>query len=90
MNIQNISNSNIFREYHNLGTLSFCFYKPSEKQLAFHNAGNEAIERLFLAGNRTGKTYCGCIEDAMHLTGNYPSWWEGHRYDHPIFSFVSS
>lgn len=34
----------------------FRYYKPSEKQLSFHNAGNEAIERLFLAGNRTGKT----------------------------------
>ncbi len=69
---------------------NFCYYKPSEKQLSFHNAGNKAIERLFLAGNRTGKTYCGCIEDAMHLTGIYPSWWEGHRFDHPIVAWVAS
>ena len=48
------------------------------------------FERLFLAGNRTGKTYCGCIEDAMHLTGIYPSWWEGHRFDHPIVAWVAS
>jgi phage terminase large subunit-like protein len=68
----------------------FIYYKPSEKQLSFHTAGSEAIERLFLAGNRTGKTFCGCIEDAIHLTGNYPSWWKGHQFDHPIVCWVAS
>lgn len=68
----------------------FMFYKASEKQYAFHEAGAQAEERLFLAGNRTGKTYCGCIEDAMHLTGNYPNWWTGHRFDHPIVCWVAS
>lgn len=68
----------------------FLFYTPSPKQLAFHAAGTKAIERLFLAGNRTGKTFCGCVEDAIHLTGNYPSWWTGHRFDHPIICWVAS
>jgi len=68
----------------------FLFYKPNPKQDSFHGAGKEAIERLFLAGNRTGKTYCGCIEDAIHLTGVYPEWWEGHRFDHPIVAWVAS
>ena len=90
MNIHNISKSDWSVAYHDVGMLSFGYYKPSEKQLSFHNAGNKAIERLFLAGNRTGKTYCGCIEDAMHLTGIYPSWWEGHRFDHPIVAWVAS
>jgi phage terminase large subunit-like protein len=68
----------------------FLFYKPNPKQASFHGAGKEAIERLFLAGNRTGKTYCGCIEDAIHLTGVYPDWWEGHRFTHPIVAWVAS
>lgn len=68
----------------------FLFYTPNPKQASFHRAGKEAIERLFLAGNRTGKTYCGCIEDAIHLTGVYPSWWEGHRFTYPIVAWVAS
>lgn len=68
----------------------FLFYTPNPKQASFHKAGEEAIERLFLAGNRTGKTYCGCIEDAIHLTGVYPSWWEGYRFTYPIVAWVAS
>lgn len=68
----------------------FRFYTPNPKQASFHGAGKNAIERLFLAGNRTGKTYCGCIEDAIHLTGVYPDWWEGHRFNHPIIAWVAS
>lgn len=68
----------------------FLFYTPTPKQASFHEAGATAVERLFLAGNRTGKTYCGCIEDAMHLTGRYPEWWVGHRFTHPIDLWVAS
>lgn len=53
---------------------NFRSYKPSTKQETFHNLGTKGLERLFLAGNRTSKTFCGCLEDAIHLTGNYPSW----------------
>ncbi len=68
----------------------FLFYNPSEKQKSFHEAGSNAIERLFLAGNRTGKTFCGCLETAIHLTGEYPSWWKGHRFHHGIVCWVAS
>lgn len=68
----------------------FLFYNPSDKQKSFHEAGNQAIERLFLAGNRTGKTFCGCLETAIHLTGEYPQWWTGHRFTHPIICWVAS
>jgi len=76
--IQNIQNRN------------FRSYEPSDKQRKFHDVGDKAIERLFLAGNRTGKTFCGCLEDAIHLTGRYPSWWKGHRFEHPIICWVAS
>jgi hypothetical protein len=59
----------------------FLYYTPTPKQLLFHNSGLDAIERLFLAGNRTGKTYAGCIENSFDLTGIYPSWYKGHQYN---------
>ena len=65
-------------------------YVPHEKQKLFHAAGKDAKERLFLAGNRTGKTYCGVIESAMHITGRYPDWWEGKRFNRPIKAWAAS
>lgn len=68
----------------------FTFYKPSPKQEAFHKAGLEARERLFLGGNRTGKTYAVCMEMAMHLTGIYPESWTGYRFSRPISAISAS
>jgi len=68
----------------------FYEYQPHEKQRKFHDAGLKAKERLFLAGNRTGKTYCGIVESAMHLTGNYPQWWQGKRFSRPIKAWAAS
>jgi phage terminase large subunit-like protein len=45
---------------------------------------------LFLAGNRCGKTYTGSVETAYHLTGRYPDWWKGWRFDHPIDAWAAS
>lgn len=41
-------------------------------------------ERGMFGGNRTGKTVTGTFEDVLHLTGNYPSWWEGYRFKRPV------
>ena len=65
-------------------------YKPHKKQALFHEAGKTAKQRLFLAGNRTGKTFCACVEVVMHLTGIYPKWWKGYRFDHPVDVWVAS
>jgi phage terminase large subunit-like protein len=35
-------------------------------------------------GNQQGKTYVGCANDAMDLTGEYPDNYKGHRFNHPI------
>lgn len=59
-------------------------YKPYPKQLDFHAAGAEYRERLFIAGNQLGKTVAGSFEWAMHLTGRYPDWWQGRRFDEPV------
>ncbi len=41
-------------------------------------------ETALFGGNRSGKTVAGCYADAVHLTGLYPEWWEGKRYNEPI------
>jgi phage terminase large subunit-like protein len=41
-------------------------------------------ERLFLAANRVGKTEAGAYEMVLHLTGLYPAWWTGKRFDRAI------
>ena len=68
----------------------FVFYEPTPKQRAFHNAGLYAGERMFLGGNRTGKTNAVCMEMPMHLTGTYPGWWEGYRFSRPINALSAS
>lgn len=55
-----------------------------EKHLAFFRAGATHSERLFMAANRVGKTVAGAFELTCHLTGRYPDWWEGRRFDGPI------
>src|SRR4051812_17459093 len=64
-------------------------YAPYPKQKAFHDAGATYRERLFLAGNRCGKTQAGAYEMAMHLTGMYPQWWEGKRFDKPVRAWAA-
>ena len=43
-----------------------------------------------MAANRVGKTWgAGGYETALHLTGDYPDWWEGHRFDRPIDAWAA-
>ncbi|MDL2203530.1 terminase family protein [Brucella intermedia] len=65
-------------------------YEPYPKQKEFHAAGALYRERLFAAGNQLGKTLSGAAEAAMHLTGEYPDWWEGLRFDHPVVVIAGS
>ena len=37
-----------------------------------------------MAANRIGKTIAGAYEMTCHLTGNYPHWWTGARFDRAI------
>ncbi len=65
------------------------FYTPYPKQKDFHELGKTKRERLLMAGNQLGKTYSGGAEMAFHLTGLYPDWWDGRRYDRPIRAWAS-
>lgn len=60
------------------------------KHLEFFRAGAIHQERAAIAGNRCGKTTLGCYEAAVHLTGLYPHWWEGRRFDHPVDWWAAS
>lgn len=66
------------------------YYVPYDKQQAFHADGVDKRERAFLAANQVGKTIAGGAETAMHLTGRYPDWWQGRRFDKPIRCMAGS
>jgi phage terminase large subunit-like protein len=53
------------------------------KALRFMAAGLHYPERGFVAANRIGKTETAAFEVRCHLTGRYPAWWQGRRWDRP-------
>jgi len=59
-------------------------YEPYAKQRLFHVLGVSTRERALIAANQSGKTFCAGAEVAMHMTGRYPGWWEGKRFDHAV------
>jgi phage terminase large subunit-like protein len=65
-------------------------YKPYPWQAEFHAAGRENAERMLMAANRVGKTKSAAAEVSFHLTGDYPDWWEGKRFDVPVLVWTGS
>lgn len=60
------------------------------KHMQFFKAGSAFNERLIMAANRVGKTEgVGGCEMSYHLTGLYPEWWEGKRFDRPIDAWAA-
>jgi len=59
------------------------------KHSAFFTASKAYTETLFIAGNRCGKTLAGAFAMACHLTGDYPSWWNGKTFDRPIKAWAA-
>lgn len=64
------------------------YFRPFDHQIKFFATGN-ADRRGILAANRIGKTVSTCFETAMHLTGQYPDWWEGYRFPGAITAMVA-
>lgn len=58
------------------------------KHMEYIRRGTEKKERLFMAGNRVGKTILGCFELTAHVTGDYPEWWDGKRFNRPITVWI--
>jgi phage terminase large subunit-like protein len=66
------------------------YHDPIETWCPDECDGSPHRERLALCANRVGKTLgMGGYETALHLTGRYPDWWIGHRFDHPIEAWVA-
>ncbi len=60
------------------------------RHLEFFGAGKQHRERLMLAANRVGKTEgVGGYELTLHLTGLYPDWWQGRRFDRPLRAWAA-
>ncbi len=68
-------------------------YQPYQFQEDFHASrddyGEVARQRCLMAGNKTGKTFCGAAELSYHLTGLYPDWWKGWKFDKAIQAWAA-
>jgi phage terminase large subunit-like protein len=53
------------------------------KHVEFFKAGKSNRQRLLMAANRVGKTMAAGVELTYHLTGQYPIWWTGRRFQQP-------
>lgn len=43
-----------------------------------------------MASNQSGKSFAGAAEAAYHLTGLYPDWWQGHRFEQATTAWVGA
>ena len=60
------------------------------KHMEFFRAGKKFPQRCIMAANRIGKSESiGAYETTCHLTGRYPNWWEGIRFNRPINCWVA-
>jgi phage terminase large subunit-like protein len=59
------------------------------KHVELMGKGADYRSRLFIAANRVGKTVMGAYETALHLTGDYPAWWDGVRFEGPTLCWAS-
>ncbi|MCA1474769.1 terminase family protein [Bradyrhizobium sp. NBAIM08] len=80
---QTLSSSERRKKYRRIDFLDQSFWYPSQK--AFFMAGSSGVhQRLIYGGNQSGKTLSAAFEVALHMTGDYPYWWTGKRFDKPV------
>lgn len=65
-------------------------YRPYPWQMEFHAAGSDNPERMLMAANRVGKTQGAAAEVSYHLTGEYPKWWKGRKFEKPTLVWTGS
>ena len=65
------------------------WFRPFPYQTKFFKTGKDYTRRGMIAANRSGKTVASSFEVAYHLTGMYPDWWEGKRWDKPIIAMAT-
>jgi phage terminase large subunit-like protein len=61
------------------------FYEPQLKHFA---AGTTHHQRLLRGGNQVGKSFACAFEASLHMTGQYPRWWRGKRFNRPTRGWI--
>src|SRR5262245_29376620 len=61
------------------------FYAP---QVEFFADGAKYHQRLIRGGNQVGKSFACAYEAALHMSGQYPSWWQGRRFKKPTRGWI--
>ena len=85
--IRRLAGRKIDRYYPDTGPLRRELYVPHQK---FFEAGDKYKERAIISANRVGKSEgVGGYELTLHLTGQYPEWWTGKRFEHPIKAWAA-
>jgi phage terminase large subunit-like protein len=80
---QTLSSSERRKRYRKFDFMDSSFFYPTQK--AFFAAGSSGVhQRMLYGGNQSGKTLAAAFEITCHLTGAYPAWWTGKRFDKPI------
>jgi phage terminase large subunit-like protein len=80
---QTLSSAERRKKYRQIDFLDTAYWYPT--QLAFFADGRSGKhQRLIYGGNQTGKSRTCSFEVACHLTGQYPHWWKGLRFNKPI------
>jgi len=90
METSQFTSEELVEEYHRRikegGCVKRFFSTPEDRVayehwLRFFDAGRTHKERLALCANQVGKSTGGLFEVTLHLTGDYPTWWTGKRFD---------
>lgn len=80
----------LYLPYGHEKTLDIPGWSKKPWQLNFHNAGFDHQERMNMCANRVGKTHSAGKEVAYHMTGLYPDWWKGKRFNSPVLVWTGS
>lgn len=81
-----INQTKINQYYPETGLLSRYNYP---KHMKFFEMGKDYSERCIIAANRIGKSEgIGAYEMTLHLTGRYPDWWKGYRFNRAITAWA--
>jgi hypothetical protein len=84
---QTLSSAERRRKFRQIDFLDTSYWYPT--QLKFFAAGSSgAHQRLLFSGNQSGKSRACSFEVATHMSGQYPEWWTGKRFNKPIRCWV--
>ena len=83
---QSLTSAEYRKKFHVLDFWGPRQFYPS--QMKFFEAGAKVHQRLLFGGNQVGKTWTAACEVAWHMTGDYPPWWRGRRFNKPVRALV--